>query len=116
VFRRLRKNRSPMTRSDVVDSVAVSPDGTAFGLSMIETRPWTGDGQQVEQFRDQLNSYLAFILDGQLDREYPESVGKRRVVILHCVEEPPQEIHEAVKQILHDHEIEFEVWPLDDPD
>jgi hypothetical protein len=104
-----------MTRSDVVDSVAVSPDATAFGLSMIETRPWSGGMKQIEQFRDKLNAYLSFILNGQLAREYPDSVGKRRVVILHCVEEPPVEIHESVQSILRNHEIEFEVWPLKRP-
>ena len=110
-----RKRASPMTRSDTVDSVAVSPDETQFGLSMIETLPWTGGTEQIEQFRDKLNAYMAFILGGQLDREYPESVGKRRLVILHCAEEPPEEIYESVKLILRNHDIGFEVWPLDDP-
>jgi hypothetical protein len=112
VFRR-SKDKSPMTRTDVVDSVALSPDATAFGLSMIETRPWAGGVKQLQQFRDKLDAYLAFILDGQLAREYPDLVGKRRVVILHCVEEPPEEIHEGVERILRDHDIEFEVWPLE---
>ena len=104
-----------MTLTDVVDSVALSPEGAAFGLSMIETRPWNGGVKQLEQFRDKLNAYLAFILDGQLAREFPNSVGKRRVVILHCVETPPDEIHESVERILRNHEIEFEVWPLEEP-
>ncbi|HEU5216634.1 MAG TPA: DUF6572 domain-containing protein [Gaiellaceae bacterium] len=109
-----RKRASPMTRSDTVDSAAVSPDGTQFGLSMSETRPWTAGTEQIEQFRDKLNAYMAFILDGQLDREYPESVGKRRIVILHCVEEPPEELYESAQLILQNHNIGFEVWPLDD--
>jgi hypothetical protein len=89
VFRR-SKDKSPMTRTDVVDSVALSPDATAFGLSMIETRPWAGGVKQLQQFRDKLDAYLAFILDGQLAREYPDSVGKRRVVILHALRSRPK--------------------------
>ena len=50
-----RSAKSPMSRADVVDAVAESPDGERVGLTMIETRAWDGGEDQLRELQAKLN-------------------------------------------------------------
>jgi hypothetical protein len=116
-FRRRRGIESPVLRPDVIDLVALSPDGTTYGLSLIETRPWNGGEEQLRQVQTKLNAYATFILDGQLDEQYPDAPTKKKLIILQALEEPTGEalaFLEKAADIVAEDDITLEVWPLDE--
>ena len=115
----LRRKRldSPVLRSDVVDLVALSPDGSTYGLSLVETRPWNSGEEQLRQLQAKLNAYATFIIDGELDERYPDAPTKKKMIILQALEEPIGEalaFLEKAADILAQDDITLEVWPLDD--
>lgn len=55
---------------------------------MSETRPWTGNGQQLFQLQEKVNAYLSFALDGEMAENYPELATKAVRLQLNCATEP----------------------------
>ena len=72
----------------VVDLIDFDPDRGEVVLSMIEERPWGSVPDQIKQIEDKFNSYLAYVLAGHLEREYPQYAGKRAVFQLECAQPP----------------------------
>ncbi|HYX85801.1 MAG TPA: DUF6572 domain-containing protein [Gaiellales bacterium] len=76
--------------ADVVDLVSLSPDGTTYALSIIETRPWTDSDEQLYDVQAKLYAYLDYIESGHLAEDYPDAVDKKKMIILRCVGDPLQ--------------------------
>jgi len=72
----------------VIDLVTYDPKSGEYVLIMIEERKWDGSADRVLQLQAKVNNYLSFALDGQMARQYPDSVGKPLRLQLDCVAEP----------------------------
>ena len=72
----------------VIDLVTYDPKSGEYALIMTEEREWDGSPDRVLQLQEKVNNYLSFALDGQMARQYPESVGKPIRLQLDCVAEP----------------------------
>ena len=72
----------------VIDLVTYDPKSGEYALIMTEGREWDGSADRVLQLQEKVNNYLSFALDGQIAKQYPESVGKPIRLQLDCVAEP----------------------------
>jgi hypothetical protein len=72
----------------VVDFVSHDPKTDTVILSMVEEREWGHQGALLADLQAKLNAYLAYVLDGQLEREYPKFRGKAIRFRLHYEFEP----------------------------
>jgi hypothetical protein len=61
---------------NVIDLITHDSTTDQYALIMIEHRPWASADQLIE-LQTKINYYLDFILDGQMERKYPESAGKQ---------------------------------------
>jgi hypothetical protein len=84
-------SRSGLAYPDVVDLVTHTPDEGEWKLIIVEEALWDGSPEQILKLQQKLNNYLSFALDGQMQRLYPSSAGKRVVVQLDCYERPDQQ-------------------------
>jgi hypothetical protein len=75
----------------IIDLVTYDSKSGEFALIMTETRPWDGSADRVLELQEKINNYLAFALDGQLERQHPGSVGKPIRLQLDCVGPPDPE-------------------------
>lgn len=65
-----------------VDLVAISADGTAVEVIIVNDCPWTGSDAQVMSLQEKVHAYVGFALDGQMVAAYPETEGLAwRIVI-----------------------------------
>lgn len=98
----------------VVDLVTTEEDGDLVVLVMLEERPWGSDPVQLRQLEEKFNSYLSFVLDGHLARQFPEYEGRRVLFRLECAAPPrPEErpFLTAVENFAVGEGIGFEVRP-----
>ncbi|MBV9934645.1 MAG: hypothetical protein JO367_10130 [Actinobacteria bacterium] len=72
-----------------VDVVSLSQDGTLVRLYIAQAGEWTGSDEQLVSLQEKVNSYLTFILDGQMGREYPQAAGRSWEIVIHCQTGPP---------------------------
>jgi hypothetical protein len=72
----------------VVDLIAFDSDRGEVVLSMLEERRWGSVPDQIKQIEDKFNSYLAYVLAGHLEREYPQYAGVPVVFQLDCAQAP----------------------------
>lgn len=75
----------------VVDLVTTEEGGDLVVLVMLEERPWDGDPVQLRQLEEKFNSYLSFVLDGHLAKQFPEYEGRRVLFRLECTARPREE-------------------------
>jgi hypothetical protein len=68
---------------DVIDFVSHDPKSDAVVLSMVEHRGWGAKGELLPDLQAKLNTYLAFVVDGQLEQKYPAMKGKKIRFRLH---------------------------------
>jgi hypothetical protein len=59
----------------VIDFVLSSPDGHEYVLVLVEDRSWDEPGV-VDHLTDRVNRCVAYVLDGHLAGEFPETVGR----------------------------------------
>jgi hypothetical protein len=59
----------------VIDVLLVSPDDDQYVLVLVEQRPWTAPGV-LDHLTDRVNRTVAYVLDGHLAGEFPETVGR----------------------------------------
>jgi hypothetical protein len=86
---------------NVIDVVAHDPIDDVYLLVMVEDRPWDAVPDQSVQLRNKINTYAGFVLDGALQRQYPEALGHRVRLQLDCSSEPTAEIAEIVRHANH---------------
>lgn len=95
----------------VIDLLAREPDGR-FLLVMVEPRPWDGSDARLAQLQDKVNAYLAYALDGQLAREYPDASLAGLTLLLRCIEPPDAMVRGLVpplRDALRPLDVRFEV-------
>jgi hypothetical protein len=75
---------SPMTNHQKIDVVAFDQKTDRVVLSLIETRPWGDRGENIRDLHEKLNTYLNYVLGGQIWSDYPAMRGKRVAFRLHA--------------------------------
>lgn len=77
-----------VTNPRVIDLISLDGENDEVVLLILETRPWGSDSEQLAQLEDKLNSYLAYVLDGWLARQYPQYEGRKLRFQLDCASAP----------------------------
>jgi hypothetical protein len=83
----------------VLDALGMDPDTGEVVLVMFEQRPWNVGDKQLFQLQEKLNSYMSFALDGEMEEQLPQTVGKKVRITLACAEEPPAQITELLVKV-----------------
>ena len=78
----------------ILDLIELDPVSDCVVLAMVERRAWGSHPLQFHQIEEKINRYLGFVLDGYLNRQHPEYVGKGVRIRLDCAAVP---VGEAVK-------------------
>ncbi len=77
----------------IVDIVAHEPKRESAVLAMTETRRWSeGPEKLLFDIQEKLNTYIGYVAEGQLTRDYPSLEGKKIEFRLICTEPPPEEV------------------------
>lgn len=77
-----------VTNPRVIDLISLDAESDEVVLLILETRPWGSDADQLPQLEDKLNSYLAYVLEGWLARQYPQYEGRKVRFQLDCASVP----------------------------
>ncbi len=97
----------------VIDLITYLAKADTVELLMIETRSWDlSTPLQGLQIEEKLNSYLGYILDGYLAKDYPQYAGKQVTIALDCPELPRgpiADLTQAMSKYLNDIAIGFEL-------
>ena len=72
----------------VVDLIRFDSETDRVVLLMLEERAWDSDPDQLRDLEAKFNSYLSYVLDGHLVRQYPQYEGKLVRFELDCATEP----------------------------
>lgn len=72
----------------VIDLIELDPMTGEVVLMMLEERPWPENDTHLRQLEHKLNSYLGYVLDGYLVRDYPEYADKSFCFRLDCTHAP----------------------------
>ena len=73
---------------EIIDLITLDSQEGEVVLLVLENRPWGSDPKQLEQFDEKLNRYLAYVLDGFLERQYPQYEGLPVRIQIDCVDDP----------------------------
>lgn len=80
-----------IAETDTIDLIAQDAEGRVL-LVMVEERPWGVGNAQDTQLREKINTYAGYVLEGGLEREYPDTVGQPVLIQLNCTEPPHGEV------------------------
>ena len=99
-------------RTGVIDVIAHDPKNGEVVLVMNEPNEWDGSDDQLLSLQERFNTYVSFLLDGEMAEAHPELAGKPARIELRCAHMPGPRALELLGQI-HDHlafqEIKMEV-------
>jgi len=111
-------NREAKDRTGVIDVVAGDPKTGEVVLVMNEPNAWDGSDEQLLALQERFNTYVSFLLDGELAEAHPELVGKPARIELRCAQMPDARALEFLG-LIHDQlafqEIKLEVMVTNDP-
>ena len=85
----------------VVDLIAKDAERDEVVLTMIESRPWESDPQQLRQLEDKFNAYLSYVQGGYLAREYPQYEGLLVCFVLDCAEAPRGDAERMLRAMMN---------------
>jgi len=73
---------------NVIDLISLDAEANQVVLLMLEQRPWGTVPDQLEQLDEKYNSYVSYVLDGHLVRQYPQYADKAVRIQLDCASPP----------------------------
>jgi hypothetical protein len=76
---------------DIIDEVAHQAKDDSVVLTIREDTPWDGSDERIVALRSKINTYVAFAVQGQLAKDYPDLAGKPIVICLRCIQHRPDE-------------------------
>jgi len=85
----------------VIDLFGVDQKSGDVLLVMNESRSWTGGDGQLHELQEKFNTYVSFILDGEMTEAHPELEGRSARIELRCRHLPSDEAL-ALLQAIHD--------------
>ena len=100
----------------VLDALAHDARTDKLLLAMYEVRPWTGEELQLFQLQEKLNAYVSFILDGELQENFPDLANKAVEIQLRTLHDPDARAVEFIsraREQLALQQMTFEIVRLD---
>ena len=88
-------------RTSVIDVVAHDPKTDEAVLVMNEPNEWDGSDEQLLALQERFNTYVSFLLDGEMAEAHPELAGKPTRIELHCAHVPDARALELLG-LIHD--------------
>jgi hypothetical protein len=73
---------------NVIDLISLDSEANEVVLLMLEERPWGTVPDQLEQLDEKYNSYVSYVLDGHLVKQYPQYADKGVRIQLDCASPP----------------------------
>ena len=99
-------------RIGVIDVIAQDTKTGEVVLVMNEPEPWDGSDTRLLALQERFNTYVSFLLDGEMANEHSELAGKPARIEVRCVHMPDARALELLAMI-HDQlafqEIKMEV-------
>jgi hypothetical protein len=96
----------------VIDVIAHDAKTGEAVLVMNESNQWDGSDDQLLSLQERFNTYVSFLLDGEMSEAHPELAGKSARIELRCAHMPDTRSLELLGHI-HDQlafqEIKLEV-------
>jgi len=89
------------TRIGVINVVAHDPKTGEVVLVMNEPNEWDGSDEQLLSLQERFNTYVSFLLDGEMAEAHPELSGKPTRIELRCAHMPDARTLELLGHI-HD--------------
>ena len=105
-----------LEHAGVLDALAHDARTDKVVLAMYEVRPWTGAELQLFQLQEKLNSYVSFILDGELQENFPDFAAKSIEIQLRTLHDPDAKALEFINRVREQlalQQITFEIVRLD---
>lgn len=102
---------------DVIDLVGHNPETDTYLLVMVGSPTWQRSPDRLPVLQAKVNTYLSFVLDGQMKQSYPASAGKPVKMELHCQRAPDAELAtfvERMNEALKQYQIPFKMRVLSD--
>jgi uncharacterized protein DUF6572 len=88
-------------RLGVIDVIAHDPKTDEVVLVMNEANEWDGSDDQLLSLQERFNTYVSFLLDGEMAEAHPDIAGKPRRIELRCAHIPDARALELLGHI-HD--------------
>jgi hypothetical protein len=88
-----------MANPAVIDVFAYDSKSDEIVLVMHESRSWDGSDEQLHQLQEKFNTYVSFLLDGEMSEAYPQLVGKPARIELHSAHFPSDHALALLEQI-----------------
>jgi len=99
-------------RTGVIDVIAHDPKTGEVVLVMNEPGEWSGSDEELLALQERFNTYVSFLLDGEMAEAHPELAAKPARIELRCVHMPDTRALELIG-LIHDQlafqEIKMEV-------
>jgi len=89
-------------RTGIVDVIAEDKRTGEVVLVMNEPNEWVGSDEQLLALQERFNSYVSFLLDGEMAETHPELAGKPARIELRCAHMPDTRALELLG-LIHDH-------------
>ena len=89
------------SRTSVIDVIAHDPKTGEVVLVMNEPNEWDSSDEQLLTLQERFNTYVSFLLDGEMAEAHPELVGKPTRIELRCAHMPETRALELLGHI-HD--------------
>ena len=86
--------------SDVIDLVAFIPASNEVVLAIIEEHPWTESKKHLLELQTKIHNYVGFVLDGELEKKYPDYAKKPIRFELRCAEPPREKTSQFLVEIM----------------
>ena len=88
-------------RTSVIDVIAQDAKTGDVVLVMNEPNEWDSSDEQLLTLQERFNTYVSFLLDGEMAEAHPELVGKPTRIELRCAHIPDTRALELLGHI-HD--------------
>ena len=112
------QNAKAKDRIGEIDVIAQDPKTGEVVLVMNEPDEWNGSDEQLLALQERFNTYVSFLLDGEMATDHPHLAGKPARIEVRCVHMPDARALELLA-LIHDQlgfqEIKLEVIVRNEP-
>ena len=88
-------------RAGVIDVIAHDPKTGQVVLVMNEPNEWDGSNDRLLSLQERFNTYVSFLLDGEMAEAHPEFAGRPTRIELRCAHMPDPRALELLG-LIHD--------------
>jgi len=82
------QNAKAKDRIGEIDVIAQDPKTGEVVLVMNEPDEWNGSDEQLLALQERFNTYVSFLLDGEMATDHPHLAGKPARIEVRCVHMP----------------------------